>query len=65
MIERYGIRAASPLSNVWQEMLPAGVLPLGFVLRIRGTAAVRGAVGRVRWGGALVVTAGTALVAVG
>ena len=46
VLDRYGIRHASPLSYVWLELLPAGLLYLGFVVRTRGTTAIRAAIGR-------------------
>lgn len=46
VLDRYGIQHASPLSYVWLELLPAGLIYLAFVLRTRGAGAVRAAIGR-------------------
>lgn len=45
VLDRYGIRDASPLSYVWLELLPGAVLYLAYAVRRRGTGAVRAAVG--------------------
>lgn len=46
VLDRYGVQHANPLTYVWIELLPAGLIYVGFVVRTRGTAAVRAAIGR-------------------
>jgi uncharacterized membrane protein len=46
VLDRYGIRHADPLTYVWLELAPAALLYVAWVVRRRGAAAVRAAIGR-------------------
>ena len=46
VLDRYGVRHASPLSYVWLELLPVAVIYVGVVARRPGARAVLGAVSR-------------------
>jgi drug/metabolite transporter (DMT)-like permease len=46
VLDRYGVRHANPLTYVWLELAPVALLYVGWVVRTRGAAAVRAAIGR-------------------